>query len=162
MKNEFEIRKIFVDFYLKIKQGNVASIEKCINDYRQLYHKYEDKYDNPKFLGQYLDLVNEELFYIEKGYLPKEVAEEWIDGMIDYLPFLYNSELIPSKKFNEFHTSVNVKNRLYSYPRILHFIKVEKQIDFEKVFLPLSDDEVIELRSSERKKLIKLLKNNLK
>ena len=32
MKNEFDIRKIFIDFYLKIKQGNVAVIEKCIND----------------------------------------------------------------------------------------------------------------------------------
>ncbi|MBP6576507.1 MAG: hypothetical protein KA232_04740 [Chryseobacterium sp.] len=158
----FALFGIVYAYFFSRKQIHFSTIEKCINDYRQLYHKYEDKYDNPKFLGQYLDLVNEELFYIEKGYLPKEVAEEWIDGMIDYLPFLYNSELIPSKKFNEFHTSVNVKNRLYSYPRILHFIKVEKQIDFEKVFLPLSDDEVIELRSSERKKLIKLLKNNLK
>ncbi len=32
MKNEFDIRKIFIDFYLKIKQGNVEVIKKCIND----------------------------------------------------------------------------------------------------------------------------------
>ena len=32
MKNEFDIKKIFIEFYLKIKQGNVAVIEKCIND----------------------------------------------------------------------------------------------------------------------------------
>jgi len=149
-------------YFFSRKQIHFSTIEKCINDYRQLYHKYEDQYDNPKFLGQYLDLVNEELFYIEKGYLPKEVSEEWIDGMIDYLPFFNKSELVVSRKFNEFHISENVKSRLYSYPRILKFITVKEEVDFEKIFLPLSDEDLIEIRSSERKKLIKLLKRNLK
>ena len=94
--------------------------------------------------------------------MPKEVAEEWIDGMIDYLPFFSKSELVVSRKFNEFHISENVKSRLYSYPRILKFINVKEEIDFEKIFLPLSNEDLIEIRSSERKKLIKLLKRNLK
>lgn len=153
---------ILISYIISKKQIHFSTIEKCINDYRQLYHKYEDKYDNPKFLGQYLDLVNEELFYIEKGYLPKEVAEEWIDGMIDYLPFFYKSGIIESRKFNEFHNSESIKKRLYSYPRILKFINVREEIDFEKIFLPLSDNGSIDIRFSERKRLIKLLKRNLK
>ena len=58
----FALFGIFYAYFFSKKQIHFSTIEKCINDYRELYHKYEDKYDNPKFLGQYLDLVNEELF----------------------------------------------------------------------------------------------------
>lgn len=36
---------------------------------------------------QYIDLCNEELFYFKQGYVPDEVAYEWIDGMINFLPW---------------------------------------------------------------------------
>jgi hypothetical protein len=35
---------------------------------------------------RYVDLCNEQLFYFSNGYLPREVIEEWLDGMIYYLP----------------------------------------------------------------------------
>lgn len=37
-------------------------------------------------MKNYIDLVNEELFYIQRGYLPTDIAKEWIDGTIDYIP----------------------------------------------------------------------------
>ncbi len=35
---------------------------------------------------RYVDLCNEQLFYFRNGYLPREVMEEWLDGMVYRLP----------------------------------------------------------------------------
>ena len=40
---------------------------------------------------RYIDLCNEQLFYFSNGYLPREVMEEWLESMIDYLP-LFDAE----------------------------------------------------------------------
>jgi hypothetical protein len=42
----------------------------------------------PKDVRAYLDLCNEELFYVKHRYVPEEVALEWIDGMLQMLPAL--------------------------------------------------------------------------
>lgn len=153
---------IYFSYFHSKKQIHFTTIEKCINDYRSLYHKYEEKYNNPKFLDQYLDLVNEELFYIENGYLPKEVAEEWIDGMIDYLPFIMKGNFISSLKFVQFDNQLNTEKQLFSFPRILKFITISIDFDFEKIYLPLSTRENLEYRNKERMRLIKHLRKNLK
>lgn len=153
---------IYFSYFHSKKQIHFAAIEKCIRDYRELYNKYDEKYENPQFLDEYLDLVNEELFYMESGYLPKKVAEEWVDGMIDYLPFIYKNTFIFSKKFSQLNTKENTQRELFSYPRIYNFIKVNEKIDFEMIFLPLNENDNLELRNDERKILIKILLKNLK
>ena len=158
----FSLAAIYFSYFYSKKQIHFATIDKCISDYRELYHKYEEKYDNPNFLGQYLDLVNEELFYIEKDYLPMEVAEEWIDGMIDYLPFITDKYFISSKKFLKFDSEKNTEQILFSYPRIYKFITIPYNLDFEKIFLPLTDRENLKLRTREREKLIKILYKSLR
>jgi hypothetical protein len=35
---------------------------------------------------RYVDLCNEQLFYFSRGHLPREVFEEWLESMVDYLP----------------------------------------------------------------------------
>jgi len=35
---------------------------------------------------RYVDLCNEQLAYLQNGYLPREVMEEWLDGMLYRLP----------------------------------------------------------------------------
>jgi hypothetical protein len=35
---------------------------------------------------RYIDLCSEELFYFQMGYVPEEIMDEWIDGMLSYLP----------------------------------------------------------------------------
>ena len=152
----------FVSYILSKKQIHFSTIEKCINDYRKLYHKYENKYEDPAFLGQYLDLVNEELFYIENSYLPKEVTIEWIDGMIDYLPFIHRGLIVESRKFIYLETLDRIEEKLFSYPRILKFITINNEIDFEKVFLPLIHMQNVKMRRIERNKLIYQMIKNLK
>lgn len=153
---------IWVTYSQSKKQIHFATIEKCIDDYRELYHKYPDKYENPKFLDEYLDLVNEELFYMEKDYLPKEVAEEWIDGMIDYLPFITSDGFFASQKFHQLDNKGHTEIFLFSYPRIYNFISVKGYFDFEKIFLPLKSKDYVVARKEERNKLVNALQNNLK
>ncbi len=153
---------LWITYTFSRKQIHLSTIAKCIQDYRNLYHKFDDKYQNPLFLGQYLDLVNEELFYIEKGYLPKEVANEWIDGMIDYLPFITANDFVKSSKFLQLEDIKSTEKALFVYPRILHFITIRNIIDYETVFLPLNDRSGMFRRNSERKKLIKALRKNLR
>ncbi len=157
----FSLAAIYFTYFHSKKQMHFATIEKCINDYRLLYDKYDDKYVNLKFLREYLDLVNEELFYIENDYLPKAVAEEWIDGMIDYLPFINIKNFVTSNKFPQLDTEENTENALFSYPRIYKFISLKTEIDFEKIFLPTNSKENIAIRNLERIKLIEELLKNL-
>ncbi len=39
----------------------------------------------------YIDLCNEELFYYQMEYVPDQIMDEWIDGMLSYLP-LYDRD----------------------------------------------------------------------
>ena len=48
--------------------------------------KSQDKNERQEAIKQYIDLCNEELFYFKHGYLPEEIVNEWLDGMIYYLP----------------------------------------------------------------------------
>jgi hypothetical protein len=38
--------------------------------------------------------VNEELFYIQEGYIPKNISFEWIAGMLEYIPLLDETKKI--------------------------------------------------------------------
>jgi hypothetical protein len=42
-----------------------------------------------------MDLCNEELFYFQQRYLRREVALEWIEGMIQFLPLLNGATRSP-------------------------------------------------------------------
>ena len=67
------------------KQIHFSAMDKFIKDFRNFQTGGSSMQDERAL--QYIELVNEELFYMERGYLPIEVSIEWIDGMIDYLPF---------------------------------------------------------------------------
>ena len=67
---------------------------------------------------EYIDLVNEELFYFQNGFLPRVVAEEWLDGMIDMIPI--------------YDPYGNVLNLGYCIP-IIHQRKLLDQYRFRRV-----------------------------
>ncbi len=70
---------------------------------------------------RYVDLCNEELFYFANGYLPREVIEEWLEGMFDYLP-LFDDK---SKKVRPEHSWIVEPGMLEGYPRIKEAFTVE-------------------------------------
>jgi hypothetical protein len=79
-------------------------------------------------LRKYIDLSNEELFYFKGNYIPKEVAVEWLDGMISFLPlFNERGDVISNGKFAEI-----IENKmLEGYPRILKAFRISKLPNME-------------------------------
>ena len=141
------------------KQLNLSVIEKCNHDFRNI-QELEIGTKSKSVLSSYIDLVSEELFYMQRGYLPKDISKEWLDGIIDYMPIL-NKEtqeiLNPNNSFKILNTNTSFLN---SYPRIRHTFSVSKDYDFSKIYTK-ENDLLIE-RVKERKKIITELLKNLK
>ena len=93
-------------------------------------------------IAKYIDLCNEELFYFKQNYVEKEVMNEWLDGMIDYMPwFSFDGENINT-------SSIIDSKSLVKYPRIKNVFRIDKKYDLN---LP-----------KERKQLVEITKSNIK
>ena len=66
---------------LKIMQG-------CIEQYRKFAGNNKVSQEN---VQAYLGLINEEIYYLGEGLVPKEIQDEWLMNMINFLP-LFSSE----------------------------------------------------------------------
>jgi hypothetical protein len=112
----------FVTYVLTQRQFRFTVMIRCIERFQRMLpelNRLEDVIDEKerqRITSLYIDLCEEELFYFSKGYLPKEVMDEWLEGMLNYLPF-FNSD---GKLLNEKHTLKVVHNDplLNGYPRI--------------------------------------------
>jgi hypothetical protein len=146
---------LWVTFILSRKQIHFSTMEKCINDFREIM-KYSSDSPDEIDAKQYIDLVNEELFYLENNYLPLEVAIEWIDGMIDFLPFslLKSHEFQKSETFKKINTTENANELLKNYPRVMKVIQLNDNICFNKIHLEVGDEKNRQGRREERDKLI--------
>ena len=66
---------------------------KCIERYQKMLpnldtiEREEDEVKRKRIISAYIDLCEEELFYFKKGYLPRELEDEWLEGMLNYLPY---------------------------------------------------------------------------
>ena len=157
----FSLIGIWITYAWSKKQMHFSTMEKCIADFRE-FLKSSGKHSD-RLAYEYIDLVNEELFYLEKKYLPMNVAIEWIDGMIDFLPF-YNADgsFVESENLIFFKSSRNTIFFLNNYPRILKVIQLNRHIDFEKIRLSPLDIKNRETQFEERNKLIFEIISNLK
>src|SRR6185436_18494600 len=61
-------------------------MESCIRRYQPIVARLGEESQDPKHIEEYISITKEELFYIHRGYIDKQVAIEWIEGMITYLP----------------------------------------------------------------------------
>lgn len=156
----FSLIGILITYAVSKKQIHFTAMEKCIGDFRE-FLKPQNKSGNQIAL-EYIDLVNEELFYLEKKYLPLDVCIEWVDGMIDYLPFYNNGNFIKSEKLALFDNEEITMITLNGYPRVLNFIILKQTIDFEKVRLPPINEENRKIQFEERNKLITEIISNLR
>ncbi len=139
------------------KQVHFSTMKHCIKAFRNLDISTKDRKD--KDVADYIDLVNEEFFYIENNYLHIEVAIEWIDGMIDYLPFIDNNQKVVDGgtftiiKSEDASNTKSIEDLCKKYPRVLKTIKLNEPIDFTKIY---ANDK------QERDKLIYLILSKLK
>lgn len=158
----FSLIGLWITYALSKKQIHFSTMEKCTNDFRNVVLLKDEK-TQEDLIWQYIDLVNEEFFYLEKNYLPLEVCIEWIDGMIDYLPF-YNADgkFENSENFPLLNDQSFAKIVMANYPRILRVIQLKKKIDFEAIRISPLTEENRQIRFEERNKLILLMISSLK
>ena len=72
------------------KQLNFDVIRGCSEKFQKVMveMRSSDPHTAEQAERQYVDLCNEQLFYFGARYLPDAVVDEWLEGMIDYLPQL--------------------------------------------------------------------------
>jgi hypothetical protein len=116
-----------ISYRLNLKQHYFSVINNSINKFQNLFIT-EEKFTIKEKL-KYLDLVNEQLFYIENYYVPSDIATEWIDGMIDFLPLFDNGfdkiQPNPRSKFGDSYKDLNI----LLFPRILNAFTLNTKLE---------------------------------
>ena len=112
--------------------------------------KSEDVIERERAIKAYIDLCNEELFYFKYKYLPEEIVEEWLEGMIYYLPTIKNGKVVEESK----HYLKDIDDEtLEEYPQVRNAFEIRDKSEYEDF-----DYE----KRSHRKILIENIKSNLK
>ena len=140
-----------VQIRINKKQLFLSTITKCVSDFRNLGELNRQTVDTI-IINRYVDLTNEELFYFEHNYIPKDIMKEWIDGMIDFIPITNSKGHILNKKYCVKYIANNRSIIFQNFPRIQHTFEISKTYDFSLIY---STDESKRIdRVKERKRLI--------
>ncbi|MFA6342974.1 MAG: hypothetical protein WCX75_08955 [Fibrobacteraceae bacterium] len=161
----------FVNSVSEHKKLQLKIMQNCIEQYR----KFADN-DNvsEKEIQAYLGLINEEIYYLRKKLVPKDIGNEWLMNMINFLP-LFSSE---NGKKIDFENPVNMEilqkrdsvftdkdemNKLIPYPRIMELIVLRKKIKRIEVSTNLSDEyKNYETITAWKKEVLEELLKNMK
>lgn len=103
-------------FRINRNQLNFAVIINCTERFQRIMGlmKSDDEAARQKAIKRYIDLCNEELFYFKNKFIPDEVADEWIDGMIYYLPHIVHGVNVNN---NDVANLINLEDLKNEYPR---------------------------------------------
>jgi hypothetical protein len=76
-----------IGLFFNIRTNYLMVMHKCIAEYRRIVREDQmKKFDDEKVLKlDYLGLFNEQLYYINKWYLPYEIRDEWKTTMLLHL-----------------------------------------------------------------------------
>jgi hypothetical protein len=110
-------------------QFNFSVITNCVERYQSIMAKLRTSPPDERLnvLQRYIDLCNEELFYFKNRYIPEEVVDEWIDGMLSFLPVKVKSE---NTYINtSYAPEIIEKDLLKDYPRIKKTFTVYRKLD---------------------------------
>ena len=84
-----------IAYLLSRKSLQFSVMIACIERFQDLLPSLDSDEVAERDVLRYLDLCNEELFYFKQRYLRNEVALEWIDGMVRFLPLLNETTKSP-------------------------------------------------------------------
>ncbi len=150
----------FIALYLAHQQSqrqfNFAVMISCIDRFQKLIPLISSGHDNSS-LKQYVDLTNEEFFYFQQNYIPKDVMVEWLDSIINYLPLYVKDESVPINFDFIVHRTIHNDSLLIGYPRLIKAFLLKESYDTAVIY----NRENIGYRTL-RKKLIKEIAKNLK
>jgi hypothetical protein len=135
-------------YHLNKKQLNFSVITSCTERFQRIMGqlKAANEAERKFTVKQYIDLCNEELFYFKHKYLPDEIIDEWIDGMIYYLPHYMGEKNV--NESSDYLKEIIEFNLLEDYPKIKKAFKVDRPYN-------LSEEE-------DRKDLVNSVKRKLK
>ena len=98
-------------FSLRFQKKDIqfTTIQKCIEIHRNILRNQQELeisdlnskilYAKRRILiRDHLGLVTEELFYMKKGYLPKQISKNWLRHMIGFVPLTYKGEVVNESK----------------------------------------------------------------
>jgi len=148
-----------ISYKLNKKQFNFSVLVRCITHFSENFASISNTTAD-KDLKAYVDFVNEELFYFEKNYIPKDVALEWIDGMIDYMPIYSQGKkkvLNPEQSIKK----IDDLKILQSFQRVKKAFTVNEKYDFDKIYGANDTDNGYLKRRKERERLAKEIYGNL-
>ena len=146
-------------FVINKKLLYLSTINNCVNQFRQTPSIKKDSTDIDS-IANYIDLVNMELFYFQYNYLPKEICDEWLDGIINVMSLfdkhgnVLNSEYVNASLVN------NHAQLLANFPRIRKVLTVSAKYDINLLYS--QNVENTRYRQTLRRKLILELMGNLK
>lgn len=150
---------LWATYIFSKKQIHFTTMEKCVSNFREISKWKGMPCD---ISAEYIEFVSEEFFYLENDYLPLKVSIEWIDGMIDYLPFYdKNKVFIESNRLDTLKDQNNTVRLLRDYPRIRKAIQMRQEIDFKIVHISIENENDREKRRQERDKIIYSVIKNL-
>ena len=145
------------DYSISRKQLHLSVLQSCVARFRDHFMDLSAT-SSSTLVRDYLDLVNEEMFYFEQQYLPLEVAHEWLDGMIHYIP-IYDGT---GKILNEEHCLPQIVQEdmlsNYHFRRIRRIFTVEGNFEVEGIYRATMS----EINLTERERLIRYLLYNIR
>jgi hypothetical protein len=104
-----------VAYVLSRKSLQFTVMIACIERFQELLPNLDIDTADQRDVLRYLDLCNEELFYFKRKYLRKDVALEWIEGMVRFLPLLNEATKLPWPSQTYLSGS---KELIYRFPRV--------------------------------------------
>ncbi len=120
-----------VTYAVHRKQLNFEVITSCTARWQEIMPDLERAVSGGDPDGEvaerYVDLCNEELFYFMEGYLPKEVAREWLTGMVFHLPH-YQGKFENEDRPEAFSDMVSPE-LLKGYPRLNGVFNLDRAYD---------------------------------
>ncbi len=145
------------DYSISRKQLHLSVLQSCVARFRDHFMDLNPK-SNSTQVRDYLDLVNEEMFYFEQQYLPLEVAHEWLDGMIHFIPIYDGAGNILNEAYCLPQIVAEDMLSNYHFRRIRRIFTVEGKFEMEGIY----KDNVKEINMTERERLIRYLLYNIR
>ncbi|MEL7342839.1 MAG: hypothetical protein AAGM67_20310 [Bacteroidota bacterium] len=145
------------DYSISRKQLHLSVLQSCVSRFREHFMDLNPE-SPPLLVRDYLDLVNEEMFYFEQQYLPLEVAHEWLDGMIHFIPIFDGAGQILNQGYCLPQIVDEKMLENYHFRRIRRIFTVEGRFDMESIY----KNDLSEINRPERERLLRYLLYNIR
>lgn len=123
----------FIGFYLVHRQTQsqfrFTVMLSCIERFQNLFPIIRNDDGDLDRIKRYVDLTNEEFFYFQRGYIPKEVIVEWMDSIMDSFPVYVPGVELPINYDRLPFKQIHDEKLLEGYPRLMKAFHLRSSID---------------------------------